>query len=180
MVDVTQQSESSDSDFPTVVTIKNDKHSRFSTPFSCVAVVLNSPASAPNTIQESVFSSSLPTPSTHTSIHSQTVLVLKNKVYYEQPLRTIGSLQSFDKAVNLCGVLVKVMDVRRCSTGDFSRIIYLIDETSSTPFQITVFFKEEEQGSIFTVHALSPRLIASAWGPPFSCPRSASPCTTTP
>lgn len=180
-MDVTQQSESSDSDFPTVVTIKNDKHSRSYTSPLRIAVVLNSPASVPNTIQESVFNSSLPSPSsTRTSIHSQTVLVLKNKVYYEQPLRTIASLQSFDKAVNLCGVLVKVMDVRRCSTGDFSRIIYLIDETSSTPFQITVFFKEEEQGSIFTVCLRSPRLIASAWDPPFSCPLSASPCTTTP
>ena len=57
--------------------------------------------------------------------------------------------------MSLCGVLVKVMDVRRCASGDFSRMIFLVDETTTTPFQITVFFKEEEQGSIFSVPSFS-------------------------
>ena len=106
-------------------------------------------------------------------MNAHTITVRKNDKYYDQPLRTLGSLQPSDKSVSLCGVLVKVMDVRRCSSGDFSRMIFLIDETggarthsyiytadsriyrvtSATPFQITVFFKEEEQGAIFSVAA---------------------------
>ena len=117
-----------------------------------VAVVLTSPPSSPNTIQEARTpnSTSAAAPST-TALSAQTISVRKNDKYYDQPLRTLGSLQPSDKNVSLCGVLVKVMDVRQCSSGDFSRMIFLMDETSSTPFQITVFFKEEEQGAIFSV-----------------------------
>ena len=114
--------------------------------------MLASPSSSPDTIQESrVSNATTPAPPSPAALNAHTITVRKNDKYYDQPLRTLGSLQPSDKSVSLCGVLVKVMDVRRCSSGDFSRMIFLIDETTATPFQITVFFKEEEQGAIFSV-----------------------------
>lgn len=114
--------------------------------------MLTSPSSSPDTIQESrVSNATTPAPPSPATLNAHTITVRKNDKYYDQPLRTLGSLQPSDKSVSLCGVLVKVMDVRRCSSGDFSRMIFLIDETTATPFQITVFFKEEEQGAIFSV-----------------------------
>ncbi|OAO16161.1 hypothetical protein AV274_2102 [Blastocystis sp. ATCC 50177/Nand II] len=141
VVDVTQQDAFAEADYPTVVTLINSKQT----------VVLTSPSSSPDTIQESrVSNATTPAPPSPTALNAHTITVRKNDKYYDQPLRTLGSLQPSDNSVSLCGVLVKVMDVRRCSSGDFSRMIFLIDETTATPFQITVFFKEEEQGSIFS------------------------------
>ena len=152
VVDVTQQDAFAEADYPTVVTLINSKQSTVR-PLSLndsgradIAVLLTRHHSGVARVQR--HHSSTPVTRYIERAHDT---VRKNDKYYDQPLRTLGSLQPSDKSVSLCGVLVKVMDVRRCSSGDFSRMIFLFDGTTSPPFQITVFFKEEEQGAIFSV-----------------------------
>ncbi|KAK8795120.1 hypothetical protein WA588_003969 [Blastocystis sp. NMH] len=115
-------------------------------------LIYTSSVSRPDFIKAlSVSATNTPTSTPVKSPKSNTVSVRKNDVYSTQPLRTLSSLQTGDKTVNLSGVLVKVMDIQRCSGGDYKRNIYIVDETMQTPFLVSVFFKEAADGDVFSV-----------------------------
>lgn len=115
-------------------------------------LIYTSSVSRPDYIKAlSVSATNTPTSTPIKSPPSNTISVRKNDVYTTQPLKTLSSLQADDKTVNLSGVLVKAMEVQRCSGGDYKRNIYIVDETMQTPFLISVFFKEAGDGDVFSV-----------------------------
>ena len=140
--------------FPSILAQTVSPHFPFHTD-----LIYTSSVSRPDFIKAlSVSATNTPTSTPVKSPKSNTVSVRKNDVYSTQPLRTLSSLQTGDKTVNLSGVLVKVMDIQRCSGGDYKRNIYIVVETMQTPFLVSVFFKEAADGDVFSVGplALSP------------------------
>ena len=115
-------------------------------------LIYTSSVSRPDYIKAlSVSATNTPTSTPVKSSPANTVSVRKNDVYTTQPMKTLASLQADEKTVNLSGVLVKAMEVQRCSGGDYKRNIYIVDETMQTPFLISVFFKTAADGDVFSV-----------------------------
>lgn len=115
-------------------------------------LIYTSSVSRPDYIKAlSVSATNTPTSTPVKSSPANTVSVRKNDVYTTQPMKTLASLQADEKTVNLSGVLVKAMEVQRCSGGDYKRNIYIVDETMQTPFLISVFFKTAVDGDVFSV-----------------------------
>ena len=64
---------------------------------------------------------------------------------------------------------MKAMEIQQCGSGDYKRNIFIIDDSSTVPFLISVFFKDQCSGDIFSVTYLSV-LDSRCWDPPFSFP----------
>ena len=115
-------------------------------------MICTSPASQPNCIHTTTTSKdsngnftsfSFPTP--------PTISVRKNEKYSQQPIKMLSLIDQSDDRLNLSGIIVKAMEIQQCSSGDYRRNIYIVDESTLTPFLISVFFKEFDQGAILGV-----------------------------
>ena len=63
----------------------------------------------------------------------------------------LSLIDQSDDRVNLSGIIVKAMEIQQCSSGDYRRNIYIVDESTLTPFLISVFFREFGQGALLGV-----------------------------
>lgn len=137
---------------------------------SQLVLVYSSSVSRPDYIKAlAVNATNTPSPTSVKYLKSSTISVRKNDKYSDQPLKTLSTIRSDDRTVNLSGVIVKAMEIQQCGSGDYKRNIFIIDDSSTVPFLISVFFKDQCSGDIFSVTYLSV-LDSRCWDPPFSFP----------
>ena len=128
--------------------------------------ILYESLSSSDSITKTVLNRSVPVPPTHPA-SSRVMLVRKNDKLQQVNLLTLNRLVPSREMVNICGILVKRTGIQHCPSGDFRCNILLIDETTSVPFHVSVFFREASSYSIFRVLLLA-LFERSAWALLFS------------
>lgn len=66
-------------------------------------------------------------------------------------LKLLALIRSDDRTINLSGIIVKAMNIQQCGSGDYKRNIFIVDESSTVPFLISVFFRDRCSGDVFSV-----------------------------
>ncbi|KAK8794062.1 hypothetical protein JH06_3418 [Blastocystis sp. subtype 4] len=140
-VDYTQ-AEDSGSHLPTTVAINLGSN----------YLIYSSSVSRPDYIRALAFSATnTPSSTPVKQPKATTISVRKNDKYSDQPLKTLALIRSDDRTINLSGIIVKAMNIQQCGSGDYKRNIFIVDESSTVPFLISVFFRDRCSGDVFSV-----------------------------